>query len=349
MSSRSPLDHRKRDILKAVVVDYVRTAEPVGSRTLLARHSFDVRAATIRSEMAELAELGYLCQPHTSAGRIPSDMGYRFYVDRLMESAYVRAQEARIARDRLESRRSEMDIILHETCRILSDLAQYTSLATRPALKNSAISHISVAKVGRGKLLVVIVLDNGSIFHQLLELDPKSAKLDPIAATNYLTVNLAGRSLDSLTTDTAKPLAQAPPDLTGLYDRVLEFITNELEAGDDTDVHLEGASYIMQQPEFKEIDRLEAVLSVLEERSALYKLFSSVYLGSEVTVIIGAENPLSQMWDCSFVGTKYTVAGRVAGTIGVVGPTRMNYRRAVAAVELMATNLSDLLTQLSLS
>lgn len=341
------IDHRKQVILKAVVTDYVRTAEPVGSHTLVAHYSLGVKSATIRNEMAELAELGYLHQPHTSAGRIPSDRGYRFYVDRLMGTGGLARAEAAVVRDRLSPRRAEMDIILEQTCRILSDLAHYASVATHPAFKDARISHVSVAHVGQDKLLALLVLDNGRVLHEFVELSAPSRKLDHITATNFLTRMLCGKTLESASAVLVGDEEAA--DLRELFAKVVDFVKRESAAIDETDVTTEGTGYIVQQPEFRDARRLEAVLSVLERRSALYKLFSSVYLGAEVSVVIGAENPLEEMRDCSFVGARYRIAGRAAGTIGVLGPTRMNYRRAVSAVDFMARNLGELLTALSVA
>lgn len=342
-----PIDDRKQIILKAVVTDYVATAEPVGSHTLMSRYQFGVKSATIRNELAELADLGYLYQPHTSAGRVPSDRGYRYYVDKLMEDPNLPSSEAVQAKDRLTPHRTEVDIILEKTCRILSDLAHYTSLATHPSVRDAAISHISVVRVGRRKLLAVMVLSNGRVIHELLETDESLDSLDPVRATNYMMEKLAGRSMEAFEAASPEPMRDTDPELGKLLSKVRGLIRREVESAGETEIHLEGASYIMQQPEFKDVERLEAVLSVLEQQSVLYKLISTAYLGPEVTVMIGSENPVSQMRDCSFVGAKYRIAGRAAGTIGLLGPTRMDYRRAVSAVEFMARNLGELLTSLS--
>lgn len=342
----APLDSRKQSILKAVVTDYVETAEPVGSHTLAERYHFGVRSATIRNELSELAEMGYLRQPHTSAGRIPSDMGYRFFVDRLMDQVAISRAEALVARKKMSPYRTEMDFILEQTCRILSGLARYTSVATQPTVKEAVVKHISISSVGGRKLLTVLVLDNGAVIHELIDSDAKSGRIDPVMASNFLTARLAGRTLASLDSADQEPVPDEVRDMAPLLAKLLQLVKRELRSAEEGDIHLQGASYIMQQPEFRDISRLEAVLSVLEQRKALYRLFSSVYLGPEVTVIIGAENPVDEMHDCSFVGTKYRVGDRVAGTIGVVGPTRMDYRRAVAAVEFMARNLEQLLTEL---
>ncbi|MCE5323597.1 heat-inducible transcriptional repressor HrcA [bacterium] len=340
----TPLDFRKQVILKAVVTDYVRTVEPVGSHQLAQRYEFGVKSATIRSELAELAELGYLHQPHTSAGRIPSDLGYRFFVDRLMGQLHMNSQTAARAKERMESRRTEVDIIIEQSCRILSDLAHYTSVATHPVVRDATISHVSVADIGHGKMLAVIVLDNGKVLHELIDSD----RCDNIKATNFLSQRLAGHALDDVTSKAMEPVDE-DAGMTKLLGRVLQFLKQEIEPSEEVDVHLEGASYFIAQPEFKDAERLEAVLSVLEKKSALYKLFSAVYLDQEVCVIIGSENPLDEMRDCSFVGATYSIGGRTAGTIGVLGPTRMDYPRAISAVEFMAHNVGEMLTALSVA
>ena len=338
---------RKQSILKAIVTDYVHTAVPVASKTLVSRHRFGVKSATIRNEMAELLEMGYLRQPHTSAGRVPSDLGYRVYVDDLMDRAGVPDDTAQSASRRLRSYPSETDLVFEHTCRMLADLAQYTSLATRPILKDAVISQISIVRVGGRRLLAVLVLDNGRIVHQLVHIRAGSGDIDPAKATNFLQHKLGGQPLDK-----ANEVSFAPgdlPEMRELLNVTLDFIKRELDAIEETDVHYEGASYMMQQPEFKDADRLEILLSVLEQKKPLSKMFSWAYFGPDVTVIIGSENPLRQMRDCSFVGTSYRIGGRTAGTIGVLGPTRMDYRRAVGAVEFMAKNLGDVLTSLSVA
>lgn len=345
----TPIDQRKQIILKAVVTDYVRTAEPVGSHTLMTHYSLGVKSATIRNEMAELSEMGYLRQPHTSAGRVPSDMGYRLYVDRLMDAGGIPRAEAAQARRKLASRRAEVEIILEQTCRILSDLAHHASVATHPVIKDAHISHISVARVGRDKLLAVLVLDNGRVLHEFVQADPGG--IDPVVATNYLMRKLAGLTLESAIAVKVSP--EDAPHFGGLLSAAVEFIKREFESVEETDITTEGAGYIVQQPEFRDARRLEAILSILEQRRALYRLFSSVMQASSsapgVTVVIGQENPLEEMRDCSFVGARYRIHDRPAGTIGVLGPTRMDYPRAVSAVDLMARSLGEILTALSVA
>ncbi|NLN76064.1 MAG: heat-inducible transcription repressor HrcA [Armatimonadetes bacterium] len=343
----TPLDNRKQVILKAIVTDYVRTAEPIGSRALMTHYRLGVKSATIRNEMAELAELGYLHQPHTSAGRIPSDRGYRFYVDRLMGAAGLAKTEAESARHKLTPRRAEMDLILEHACKILSDMAHHASVATHPSFEDARISHISVAHIGPGRMLALLVLDSGRVVHEFLDLSSEAGAVNSQVATDFLMRIFEDKTLESASAASLE--AEESASLAELFAKVHDFIARESSRAGETDVTTEGAGYMVQQPEFRDTKRLEAVLSVLEQRSALYKLFSSTYLGPGVSVIIGSENPVEQMRDCSFVGSRYNISGRPAGTIGILGPTRMDYRRAVSAVGFMARNLGDLLTSLSVS
>jgi heat-inducible transcriptional repressor len=197
------------------------------------------------------------------------------------------------------------------------------------------------------------VLDNGRVLHEFLDpstgsgCSDESRKIDPVAVTNYLMRALNGKTLEAACATV--PAEDDPTDAKEALAKIVDFIRDEFQSVEETEVHTEGAGYIVGQPEFRDARRLEAVLSILEQRSALYKLFSSVYLGPTVTVIIGAENPLEEMRECSFVGSRYKIAGHPAGTIGVLGPTRMDYRRAVSAVDFMARNLGELLTALSVA
>lgn len=342
------IDIRKQVILKAVVNDYVQTAEPVGSSAIAQRYHLGVKSATIRSEMAELANLGFLCQPHTSAGRIPSDMGYRYFVDRLMDAVAIgHISEALLQYEHLK-RQTEVEAIIAETCRLLSNISSYTSVATSPILRDSVISQVHVASIGGTRLLVVMVMDSGRVLHQFANVKSRDANLHPERLGNYLSDKLAGKSVLSACGLTECLDASEFPEFYEVLCDVVEYLKSQCGSDYEADVHMEGSNYIMQQPEFKDIERLEAVLSVLEERKALCEVLAAAYRSPDVTVLIGSENPVSGMRDCSFVGASYRIRNKIAGTIGVLGPTRMDYPRAVSSVSLIARSLGDLLTSLSI-
>ena len=329
------LPERKKLILKAVVTDYVITAEPVASKTLVGRYIWDVKSATIRNDMAELADMGYLSQPHTSAGRIPSDMGYRFYVDKLMDSHKIPSRQAGAAKDEMAKRSGEIDNILDKSCGILADLARCTAVATQPNINATGISAANVSDVQKGKFLAVIVLDNGRVIHGFVN----NRNLDARHATNFLTDAIVGKTMDE-----ARDRAVSDEKYAPFFEDIKKILSDEIR----TDVHLRGTGYIMKQPEFKDAGKLGAILRVLEDKQILARLLSTAFANPGVTVIIGSENTIDEMKDCSFVGKQYTIGGRPVGSIGVIGPTRMDYKKSVAAVKFMSSNLTALLEQLGI-
>ncbi|MEN6372697.1 MAG: heat-inducible transcriptional repressor HrcA [Armatimonadota bacterium] len=353
MSAHSEsLDNRKRKILKAVVHEHVETAEPVASESLVQHYDFGVRSATIRNEMAEMADMGYLRQPHTSSGRVPSDLGYRFYVDQLMDAPHLPMSDAVKAKESLASAAVEFDRAISQTCRILTGLTRYTSIATQIVGKETIIRHISLSRITGRKLLLVVVLSDGRVEHRIVDPGISVQDRDVIQVSNLLSSHFCTASIGAVLSaddiDIPQPVSQSAGTIYSRAKYVLKNLAESLSFS-DTSVHIEGTNYILSQPEFQDVLRLTSILSALEERTRLYQLLSRLVLGPDVTVIVGAENPYNEMQDTSFVAASYKIGDKVVGTIGVIGPTRMNYRRAVAAVEVMARNLSNLLTDLSLS
>lgn len=340
------LGDRRKKILAAVVNDYVKTAEPVGSQTLVRRYDFGVRPATIRHELAAMSELGYLRQPHTSAGRVPSDLGYRYYVDELMPSPSLEPLDAGLA-NRAVSREAEIEDILQESCRMLSTLTKHTSMATPPRSGTICIKHVAVSPISKHKALFVTILSTGKVEHRVLELEKPLIPADAVAFGNFLNARFEDFEVGGLT---AAAGAELPPEmrkLSWLYGRAVFILRQALASSSDDEVYMEGTANLLRQPEFVQHDNMASVLNVLEHRRALYQILSSSLLGKGVTVIIGSENKFDEMRECSFVSASYSIGDRTCGSIGVVGPTRMDYRRAMAAVRFMASNLSGILTSLS--
>lgn len=338
------LDDRKGRILQAIVNDYVETADPVGSEWLAARHGFGCKSATLRNEMAEMAERGYLAQPHTSAGRIPTDRGYRYYVDRLMTVAPLRDSLQPPALDRAAN---PIEEIVQASCRLLSDMTQYPSAATPPAMSSTRLHRIYLAHASRTHTLLVMLLSTGEVEHRLIEIGfaPSTASLERV--TNYMNEQHAGRELSDLASTV---ISEMPTEIATdhsllvLVRRALEQAARSLT---ESRVFLEGTTHILRQREFQDVQRLEQLLSVLEERRLLCLVLSQAILAEQVTVIIGAEGPVGAIHDCSVVATQYRIGDRTGGFIGVVGPTRMRYDHAVGAVQMMSRSLSAMLTRAS--
>ena len=342
------LGERRCRILAAVVDDYVETAEPVGSETLALKYDFGVKPATIRNELAAMSEIGYLRQPHTSAGRVPSDLGYRYYVDRLMPDPALETAETQYAKQSYDPHEAEIEHILHHTCRILSGLTRCTSLATPPQTDAVSITHVALSAADVGKILVVTVLSTGHIVHKVLDCERSLMDTDVVAAGNLINARFRGAGMSDVTSRAEEGLPADMLRLNSLYRKVAAVLKQALGSGLDDEVYVDGATHMVKQPEFAVADRAAWILDVLEHRRTLFQILGRALLGEDVTVIIGSENEFEEMQECSFVASHYSVGDKTCGSIGVIGPTRMDYRRTVAAVRFMASNLSELLTSLSI-
>lgn len=345
-----PLDARKVKILEAIVHDYVTTTKPVGSERLIEVYQLGCKSATVRNEMAEMAEMGYLVQPHTSAGRIPTDRGYRYYVDELMNLPNaLKANEAAQAKKRSHQARTEIEEILQQTCRILSEITSYTSIATDPSSSSTTLRRIYLSAASPRHILLVVLLSTGHVEHRLVESEGLPRENALMVLANYLNAQVANKDLDDIGRMSGPP--DIPADLhpfgTTLA-TVWPVLKQAALAFNDRRIYLEGTNQLLRQPEFHDIQKLESLLSALQERTILYQVLSRS-LQDITTITIGAENDLPAMQTCSIISTSYRIGHKPAGYLGVVGPTRMNYDRAVAAVRLMAHNLSQMLTHLNLS
>jgi heat-inducible transcriptional repressor len=339
------LGKRKWLILRAVVTDHVETAEPVGSEAIVERYGLGVKPATVRSEMAEMSEWGYLRQPYTSAGRVPSDVGYRYFVDRLGEPAppnhAARAQIIRL-------RQSGEDVVelLQASCRLLARLSEYIAVAR--TLRNEAVyvHQAILSPVGSSRLLMVLVLTNGQVENRLLEAATETTLADLHQATQELNAFVVGRTLRELARDETEPPAGMRPAAREL----LLNATQELRAAARSlsrgrTLH-DGVANLLTQPEFqRDLDSLQLILTHLDDESLLDKALDYVGPGGSA-VVIGAESGSAAMSACSMVANPFYVAGSEAGVIGLLGPTRMRYAAAISLVRYTAQVLSDTLTKI---
>ncbi|NLZ92693.1 MAG: heat-inducible transcription repressor HrcA [Firmicutes bacterium] len=335
------LNVRKQRILHAVVTDYIQTAEPVGSRTLSRHYQLDLSAATIRNEMADLEELGFLTQPHTSAGRIPTQQGYRFYVDTLMDTASLTQQEEKyLAKFFTQLQKmQEIDEIIKHTAKVLSSLTRYTSLVLGPQLRKSAFKQMRLIPIDGERALVVLITDTGYIKNKVIQL-PKALnekELNEIVA--YLNKNLSGKTITSLTSAHLRKLRH---DLYARID-ILEQILNLLEessAAGENRVFIGGASNILDQPEFRDMNKIKHLLTLFEQGERLVLMLDTNVDG--LSIRIGTENNLAEMNECSLITASYYLHERPVGTIGVLGPTRMEYARVTTVIKEIAGRLNRL-------
>jgi heat-inducible transcriptional repressor len=337
------LDQRKRAILKAVCTEHIARAEPVGSEHLAAHYALGVRSATLRNEMAEMTELGYLRQPHTSAGRVPSDRGYRYYVDRLMSLQPIMPQERRSIRRLQERLNEQVNEILREACRLVSDLTRYTTVATPPIVPGSRLQAVRLLVLDPRRAIVVLALESGRVEHQVVETNEGDlAERDVPHLQAILNELFAGRACRDLA---------APPDFSAhglhrqrLLDRIAAAIQEGLRPPKGDELVVQGEANALREPEFHDLKRLDSLLELLHSRQAVYDLISHMDRGGAVAIIIGSEIGYEKARECSFVAAQYFIGGNSAGAIGVFGPTRMRYSQVVSVVETVAAQVSDVLT-----
>jgi heat-inducible transcriptional repressor len=327
---------RKDQVLSAVIDDYILTAEPVASRTLARRHDFGLSAATLRNELADLEELGFLDKPHTSAGRVPSDKGYRYYVDRLLIKPDLSVAEVARIHQALDARVREIEWFLHQTAKLVSEATRYPALVLAPRTPSARVARISFTPLGRDAGILVVTTDNGRVENRVVMVpeDVEGARLAAMA--EELSAEVAGVPLEDLADRIARHLDREA--------RVLEELVLWLKAEtwEDTVASAYGAVKLAQYPEFRDVNRLRLVWELLEQPDVVERLFEDAPPG-QVTVRIGTELPIGALSDLSVVVATCEVGRHVMGQVAVVGPRRMEYGRVLAVLERVVGELSTVL------
>lgn len=337
------MNSRKKDILQAVTEDYVSTAEPVGSRTISRKYLTELSPATIRNEMADLEYEGYLEQPHTSAGRVPSDKGYRFYVDVLMKDRPLRQEEIERVLREYAQRRGEIQSLSRAAAKILADLANCAAVVIAPGLQCGYIKHVQMASISNDDIMMIVVTSSGAIEHRVISIDNSLGQGDLDAVTAILNRHLRGLTFNTITRQVIRAVRSELSAYSELASRALEILAGSGMCPSEESVHTDGIANFLEQPEFKQIEKARPVLRLLESQAHLLSLMSSSETG--ISVRIGAENSAEELRDCSIISASYGQAGKVLGSIGIVGPTRMDYSKAIALVRFMAEGISEILAR----
>jgi heat-inducible transcriptional repressor len=340
------LDIRKQRVLKAIVEDYVKTAEPVGSKSLIGRHQLNVSSATIRNEMAELEELGYLEKPHTSAGRVPSDKGYRSYVDNLIEIVDLEPKQAIAIQSCFDDHLLEVSDLIRCAATALSNQTDFISLVLTPRFAESALRQIKMLMIEPGKALIVIVLAAGLVKDRLARVPDSldAASLDRLAGA--IEAHLAGRKLSEIT---LVAVNEAMENSSGIPEAILNQVGYEayvaIKQAEHFDVYIEGTHKLLAQPEYRDIDKAHRFLSALNRDKVVAGYVSDLYAGHEQNtsrylVRIGQEIALEGFEDTSFVTSSYCVDGEIFGQIAVIGPRRMDYGRIISQISFVNKTLT---------
>jgi heat-inducible transcriptional repressor len=332
------LDDRKAAILRAVVQEYIESAQPVGSQTVARAAGLKVSPATVRTEMAGLERDGYLVQPHTSAGRIPTDKGYRFFVDNITDPGPLDPGRRQQVRQFFNQAHGEIEQMLHDTTQLLSRLTDYAAVVTGPAHEAATVRSVQLVGLGGRTVLLVVVLSNGVVEKRALEMaaEPSPDRLG--AATAHLASALVGAVLASLP---AVPLS-GDPEVDDLVTASVTALDSSRHEDEPDRVFVGGTSRMVSS--FDAVESVRQVLSILEEQFVVVGLLRDV-LDRGLSVAIGAEHGLEPLAECSVVVAPYAVEGQPTGRIAVLGPTRMNYPQAIAAVAVVSSRLSKKLNE----
>ena len=335
------LDERKQKVLRAIIDDYVKSAEPVGSRTLARKYDLGVSPATIRNEMADLEMLGYLEQIHTSSGRIPSSLGYRFYVNGLKEPPPVSEAEKELIHAWYQRKVKHIEEVFQETARLIGEVTHNVSLVLAPQLTQAQFRCLQFLPLDDRRVITVLMTDAGFIENKILTMPDGASFEDFQRMARVINAHLSGHTLASIEHRSLAAIRDEIRD-ADLYEAALEIIHRALDDSREERLYLGGTTELLEQPEFHDVEKVKETLLVLEEESLMKDLLHA-HLGDGLEVTIGQENEDRHFKDSSLITATYHLNGELLGTIAVLGPTRMEYAKAMSLLEYMNKNLTQII------
>ena len=335
------LDERKTKILDAIIRNYLATGEPVGSRTISKYSDLNLSSATIRNEMSDLEELGYIIQPHTSAGRIPSDKGYRFYVDHLMQE---KEREVSEMKEFVIEKTEKMEQVLRQVAKLLANNTNYATLVSAPSYNKNKIKFIQLSAVDENQLLAVIVMNNNIVKNQMIELTESLDNETLLKLNILLNTSLNGLALTEINLATIARLKEQAGIHSSIVSDVLDALAQTFSEEEDLQIYTSGATNILKYPELTASESAAKLLSTFEEKEELVSLVTESLSDEEtgIQVYIGNEAPIQTMKDCSVVTATYDLGEGVKGTIGIVGPKRMDYENVMHNLKTLKSQLDGI-------
>ncbi len=336
------LDDRKLKILKAIISNYLETGEPVGSRTISKYTDLNLSSATIRNEMADLEELDLITQPYTSAGRIPTDKGYRLYVDQMMVEKDTEMEEMKT---QLLERVDKMESLLKQVAKVLAYNTNYATLVTAPQYQNSKLKFIQLSQVDDRQLLAVIVVDGNVIKNKLMQVERMLANDEILKLNVLLNTFLQGASLQDINLEMIQTIKTQAGEFADIMENVFQGIAEAIHEADQVEIYTSGTTNMLKYPELGNIEQTTKLLEALEERQGLDELIDESIHGENpngIQVYIGEEAPVSNMKDCSIVTATYELAEGARGTIGIIGPKRMDYQKVVSTLKNLTGELDTI-------
>ena len=338
------LDERKIKILNSIIQTYLITGEPVGSRTISKYTDLNLSSATIRNEMSDLEDLGYIIQPHTSAGRIPSDKGYRFYVDNLMKEKIAEVDEMK---DVLIEKADKLDQLLKHVAKLLAKNTNYATMISAPQYKRNTLKFIQLSRVSDRQLLVVVMLEGNLIKNRLIEVDEQVDEDEAAKLNILLNTFLQGLNLQEINMELIQRMKAQAEGYGQIISNIIDAVAVLIQEEDDLEIYTSGTTNLLKYPELGDREKATELLYTMEEKKALTELIvdyqdSNNENKNPIQIYIGSESPVSTMKDCSIVTATYELDEGVQGTIGIIGPKRMDYKEVVGNLQTMMNQLDDI-------
>ncbi len=336
------LDERKQTILKVIISNYLQSGEPVGSRTISKLSDLNLSSATIRNEMADLEELGYIVQPHTSAGRIPTDKGYRFYVDKVMSEK----EETEIKEGALLERVDKLESLLMQVAKVLAYNTQYATMVTSPQFRNKQVKFIQLSQVDDEELVAVIVVGDNIAKNKLIKVNRPLSNEEVLKFNILLNTFLQGISVDQINIELMQTMKQEAGEYADILESIFEGIVDAVKEAEEMKIYTSGASNILRYQELGDVSKATALLETFEEQTGLNQLADETLKSEDsdhnIQIYIGDEAPVQNMKDCSIITSTYQLPEGAKGTIGIIGPKRMDYKKVVKTLKSLTDELDTI-------
>ena len=336
------LDERKQKILDAIIRTYMETGEPVGSRTISKYSDLNLSSATIRNEMSDLEEMGYIIQPHTSAGRIPSDKGYRLYVDHILES---KDQEIQEFKDLMLERTDKLEQMLQQVVKVLAANTNYATMVSTPAVKGNKLKFIQLSRVDEHQVLAVIVVEGNVIKNTMLHVEQAPDQETMLKLNILLNTHLNGKTLDEINLGMIANMKQQAGIHSVMVGEIIDAVAEAIQADEDLQIYTSGTNNILKYPELADKEKASELITAFEEKKALNQIVQETLADESSTgiqVYIGNESPVQTMRDCSVVTATYELGEGMKGTVGIIGPKRMDYDKVVGILKNLMNQLETL-------
>ncbi len=342
--SKMELSKRDRQILQAVVATYIQTGEPVGSRTVWRRYKLPMSPATIRNIMADLEEMGFFFQPHTSAGRVPTELGLKFYIESLLKKKPLPSKNKREIKENLKELRCEYDLekVLQESSKLLSQYSKQAGIVIAPKFSRIVLKQIEFVWLNRHTVLAVIVGSTGIVYHRLIPNISKISQPNLNKFANFLNAHFCGMTLGEVKKRLIEDMKKDKAEFDAIWHRITKFSKRLLEP-EKEDVYIEGTTNILNYPEFSDIERMKALVKAFEEKGIITRLLERTMEDARVQVFIGGEISVEGLDKCGIIASPYMQGDTILGSVAVIGPIRMNYAKVIPLVEYTAQVLSELL------